>query len=199
MVGETHQGRADGRGQGNAEWHAILVDSILAATIVYSSKQSSSKAEFTRAWKVISDLAAEGSGSVKTGADISKILKRELTGSAALGWFSSVMSINQCLPSLKDAVPRCPVQGHSAQQARSNSALRTRTNHHTLARLLCCNALLRGGSWWALWWGSLDGMQGVRGSNPLSSTRHNASAALPLRVVCQQIVSRSLNVTSVAL
>ena len=35
------------------------------------------------------------------------------------------------------------------------------------------------------------GMQGVRGSNPLSSTRHNASADLPLRAACQQIVSRS--------
>jgi hypothetical protein len=33
----------------------------------------------------------------------------------------------------------------------------------------------------------VNGMQGVRGSNPLSSTRHNASAGLPLRVVCQQI------------
>jgi hypothetical protein len=42
-------------------------------------------------------------------------------------------------------------------------------------------------------------MQGVRGSNPLSSTRHNASAALPLRAVCQQIVSRSLNVTPISL
>jgi hypothetical protein len=72
-----------------------------------------------------------------------------------------------------------------AQQARSNSALRNRTNHHALAFLLCCNALLREGLWWALWWGSLDGMQGVRGSNPLSSTRHSASAALPRRAVCQ--------------
>jgi hypothetical protein len=42
-------------------------------------------------------------------------------------------------------------------------------------------------------------MQGVRGSNPLSSTRHNASTALPLRAVCQQIVSRSLYVTAVTL
>jgi hypothetical protein len=33
-----------------------------------------------------------------------------------------------------------------------------------------CNALLREGSWWTPRWGSLDGMQGVRGSNPLSST-----------------------------
>ena len=45
----------------------------------------------------------------------------------------------------------------------------------------------------------INGMQGVRGSNPLSSTRHNASAALPLRAVCQQIVSRSLGVTSITL
>jgi hypothetical protein len=27
--------------------------------------------------------------------------------------------------------------------------------------LLRCKALLREGSWWLLWWGSLDGMQGV--------------------------------------
>jgi hypothetical protein len=46
---------------------------------------------------------------------------------------------------------------------------------------------------------SVYGMQGVRGSNPLSSTRHNASAGLPLRAVCQQIVSRSLDVTVLAL
>jgi hypothetical protein len=89
---------------GNAEWNAILVDAILAAAIVYSSKQTTLKAQLTRAWKVVSDLAAKGSGSVKTGEGISKILKRELTGTAALGWFSSVMSINQCLPSLKDVV-----------------------------------------------------------------------------------------------
>jgi hypothetical protein len=38
-------------------------------------------------------------------------------------------------------------------------------------------------------------LQGVRGSNPLSSTRHNASTGRPLRAVCQQIVSRSLHVT----
>jgi hypothetical protein len=36
----------------------------------------------------------------------------------------------------------------------------------------------------------INGMQGVRGSNPLRSTRHNASAALPLRAVCQQIVGQ---------
>ena len=43
---------------------------------------------------------------------------------------------------------------------------------------------------------SVYGMQGVRGSNPLSSTRHNASAGLPLRAVCQQIVSRSRHVAA---
>jgi hypothetical protein len=43
---------------------------------------------------------------------------------------------------------------------------------------------------------SINGMQGVRGSNPLSSTRHNASTALPLGVVCQEIVSKSLVVTA---
>jgi hypothetical protein len=34
---------------------------------------------------------------------------------------------------------------------------------------------------------SINGMQGVRGSTPLSSTRHNASAGHPPRAVCQQI------------
>jgi hypothetical protein len=46
---------------------------------------------------------------------------------------------------------------------------------------------------------SINGMQGVRGSNPLSSTRHNASAGLQFRAVCQQIVSRSLQVMAIAL
>ena len=46
---------------------------------------------------------------------------------------------------------------------------------------------------------SINGMQGVRGSNPLSSTRHNASAGPPLRAICQQIVSRSLHVAARAL
>jgi hypothetical protein len=59
---------------------------------------------------------------------------------------------------------------HFAQQARSNPALRTHTNHHAPAVLLWCNALPGEVSWWPLWRGSLDGMQGVRGSNPLSST-----------------------------
>jgi hypothetical protein len=43
-------------------------------------------------------------------------------------------------------------------------------NHHAHTDLLPCHGLLREGSWWTLWWGSLDGMQEVRGSNPLSST-----------------------------
>jgi hypothetical protein len=63
-----------------------------------------------------------------------------------------------------------------AQQARSNLTVRAHTYHHAPAVRLSCNGLLREGSWWASWWGSLDGMQGVRGSNPLSSTRHNASS-----------------------
>jgi hypothetical protein len=65
-----------------------------------------------------------------------------------------------------------PIRSSSdtAQQPRSNSALRTHTNHHAPVFLLWCNALLREGSWWAPWRGSLDGMQGVRGSKPLSST-----------------------------
>jgi hypothetical protein len=69
-----------------------------------------------------------------------------------------------------DSSPQYAAQGHSAQQPRSNSALRRHTNHHASALLLWCNGLLREGSWWARWRGSLDGMQGVRGSNPLSST-----------------------------
>jgi hypothetical protein len=86
-----------------------------------------------------------------------------------------------------DSSPRCAAQGHFAQQARSNSALRSHANHHAPALPLLCNALLREGSCWASWWGSLDGMQGVRGSNPLSSTRHNASAVHPHRAACQRI------------
>jgi hypothetical protein len=91
-----------------------------------------------------------------------------------------------------DSSPRCAAQGHFAQQARSNSALRNHANHHAPALPLWCNALLREGSWWAGWRGSLDGMQRVRGSNPLSSTRHNASAGHPLRPlarVCQRITT----------
>jgi hypothetical protein len=84
---------------------------------------------------------------------------------------------------------------HFAQRPRSNYALRTRTSHHAPALRLWWNALLGEGMWWSGWRGSLDGMQGVRGSNPLSSTRHNTSAALPLRAICQQIVSRSRIVT----
>ena len=45
----------------------------------------------------------------------------------------------------------------------------------------------------------INGMQGVRGSNPLSSTRHNASAGRLLRAVCQQIVSRSRDVAAITL
>ena len=72
---------------------------------------------------------------------------------------------------------------HFAQQPRSNSAMRSPKNHHAPALLLCCDGLLRKALWWASWWGSLDGMQGVRGSNPLSSTRHNALAGHPLRAI----------------
>jgi hypothetical protein len=53
--------------------------------------------------------------------------------------------------------------------------------------------------WWGVRGRLVNGMQGVRGSNPLSSTRHNASAGHPLRVVCQQIVSRSRHVAEIAL
>ena len=51
----------------------------------------------------------------------------------------------------------------SAQQRRSNSALRARTKHHSPAGLLWCNGLSAKGLWWALWWGSLDGRQGGQG------------------------------------
>ena len=52
--------------------------------------------------------------------------------------------------------------------SRSNLTVRGHTSHHAPALLLRCNALLRKALWWALWRGSLDGMQGVRGTNPLS-------------------------------
>jgi hypothetical protein len=83
-----------------------------------------------------------------------------------------------------------PPLSHVAQQLRSNSALQPHTYHHSSAFLLRWNALLREGSWWALWWGSLDGMQGVRGSNPLSSTRHNASPATALSAICQRFARK---------
>ena len=53
---------------------------------------------------------------------------------------------------------------------RSNVALRTHTYDQAPARLLRCNGLVREVAWWSPWRGPLDGMQGVRGSNPLSST-----------------------------
>ena len=53
-------------------------------------------------------------------------------------------SLSECRA---DSSPRCAAQGHFAQQARSDSALRTRTNHHTPALLLWCSAQLREGSW----------------------------------------------------
>jgi len=46
---------------------------------------------------------------------------------------------------------------------------------------------------------SINGMQGIRGSNPLSSTRHNASPGHLLRAFCQQIVSRSRCVAAIPL
>jgi hypothetical protein len=52
--------------------------------------------------------------------------------------------------------------GRFAQQPRSNSPLPSHTCHHPPALLLWCNALLCEGLWWALWCGSLDGMQGVK-------------------------------------
>jgi alkanesulfonate monooxygenase SsuD/methylene tetrahydromethanopterin reductase-like flavin-dependent oxidoreductase (luciferase family) len=77
-----------------------------------------------------------------------------------------------------------------AQQMRSNSALRSHASHHAPALPRLCNALLREGLWLVQGWGSLDGMQGVRGSNPLSSTRHNAPPTHPRSVVCQQSASK---------
>jgi hypothetical protein len=38
--------------------------------------------------------------------------------------------------------------------------------------------------------GFLDGMQGVRGSNPLSSTRHNASSPSALSAICQRFARK---------
>ena len=38
--------------------------------------------------------------------------------------------------------------------------------------------------------GFLDGMQGVRGSNPLSSTRHNATSTPALSVICQRFARK---------
>jgi hypothetical protein len=72
-----------------------------------------------------------------------------------------------------------------AQQMRSNLTLQAHTNHHPPALLVWCNALLREGSWWAPWWGSLDGMQEVRGSSPLSSTPINPQLRRPCLEVNQ--------------
>jgi hypothetical protein len=69
-----------------------------------------------------------------------------------------------------DSSPGCAAQRHPAKQARSNSALRTHTNttrQPSCAGAMPCYARV---CWWVSWWGSLDDMQGVRGSNPLSST-----------------------------
>jgi hypothetical protein len=69
-----------------------------------------------------------------------------------------------------------------AQQARSNLSARPHTSHHESALMLGGKGLLRKVLWWALRWGSLDGMQGVRGSNPLSSTtgqRPDSASAVP--------------------
>ena len=62
---------------------------------------------------------------------------------------------------------------HLAQQVRSNSALGSHANHHNASPHALVQCPATQGSWWALWWGSLYGMQGVRGSNPLSSTSSN--------------------------
>jgi hypothetical protein len=43
-----------------------------------------------------------------------------------------------------------------------SSPIRSHTNHHAPALLLWCNGLLCEGAWWAGWWGSLDGMEGLR-------------------------------------
>jgi hypothetical protein len=59
-----------------------------------------------------------------------------------------------------------------AQQARSNLTARAHASHHSPAIVLWCNGLLREGSWWVLWWGSLDGMQEVRQSALLAGTRY---------------------------
>jgi hypothetical protein len=48
------------------------------------------------------------------------------------------------------AVARWQAKRDFAQQMRSNSALRSHANHHASGLLFWCDALLRGGSWWAL-------------------------------------------------
>ena len=69
---------------------------------------------------------------------------------------------------------------------RSNSALRTRTSHHTPALPLWCNGpatrgfVVRIPRWHAR----------VRGSNPLSSLRHNASSPSALSIVCQRFARK---------
>jgi hypothetical protein len=67
-----------------------------------------------------------------------------------------------CLGGRTDRVTRAA----DAQQFCSTN----RHDHHSPVLLLMCNGQLREGSWWPLWWGSPDGMHGVRGSNPLNST-----------------------------
>jgi hypothetical protein len=61
---------------------------------------------------------------------------------------------------------------------RSNSALRTRMNHHAPAFLGWCNGLLRRASWWAPWRGSLDGMQEVRLDHASASLAGRAAELL---------------------
>ena len=84
----------------------------------------------------------------------------------------------------------------SGQQRGSNLAGRAHMSHHQPTVLNSCDSQPREASWWALCWGSLDGMQEVRGSNPFSSTSRNASPSPPLRAGCQQSVSRSRVVTA---
>jgi hypothetical protein len=72
---------------------------------------------------------------------------------------------------------------------------RSPTDSYTSPRLSSGNTMRheaagRFASWWLA-----HGMQEARGSNPLSSTSHNASTTPALAGVCQQLVSRSLAVS----
>jgi len=85
-----------------------------------------------------------------------------------------------------ERAPNCcdtKLQRLRAQQARSNSALRTLTNHHAHTDLLRCHGLLREGSWWPLWWGSLDGMQAF---TPLPGRRWLAHPPLCVDAPCRR-------------
>jgi hypothetical protein len=76
----------------------------------------------------------------------------------------------------------------SRQQKGSNLAGRALTSHHEPTLLRWCNGLLREGSWWPLWWGSLDGMKGVRGAPECQQSASNpASHSLASHVLAIEV------------